>query len=435
MGARSSRLLEEAEKLLMLSGRFIAPIVIDRGNGCWIHDVDGNKYLDFCSSIAVALVGHCNPKVISAIKAQAEKLIHYTLAGFIHEPAIELAKKLLSISKIRDGKVFFTNSGTEAIEGAIKIVRGYFRGSRPWIISFIGSFHGRSLGSLSLTASKSIQRRWFSPLLPCVEHVPYPYCYRCPFKLNLDDCDLYCVSFIEEQIFGKLLDPSEVGCIVFEPIQGEGGCIVPPHGFWNRVEKLCRSYGILMVADEVQTGLGRTGKWFALEHWDVKPDLLCISKGLASGLPLGAIIGKSDVMSLPKGSHASTLGGNPVCCSSALATLNIIEEERLVENASKLGNYILKRLMELKDESKLVGDVRGKGLLIGVELVDEKGRPHQEALNAVIRESLRKGLIVMGAGLSTIRLTPPLNLTVEEADEGLSRLEGAIKAVEKGLGF
>ncbi|RLF05495.1 MAG: acetyl ornithine aminotransferase family protein [Thermoprotei archaeon] len=424
-------LLQKAEEVLMLSGRVIAPLVIERGSGCWIYDADGTKYLDFCSSIAVSLVGHCNPKVVDAIQRQAERLIHYTLAGFVHRPAIELAEKLRKIAHKDNGKIFFTNSGTEAIEGAIKIVRGFFGGSRPWIIGFIGGFHGRSMGSLSVTASKSVQRKGFSPLLPCVEHVPYPYCYRCPFKLDLGSCDLHCASFIEEQIFGKLLDPSEVGCVVFEPIQGEGGCIIPPAGFWNKIERMCRSYGILMVADEVQTGLGRTGKWFAVEHWGINPDIICISKGLASGLPLGAIIGDRDVMSLPRGSHASTLGGNPVCCASALATLSVIEEENLVENAGKVGDYILRRLGELKDHYSIIGDIRGKGLLIGIELVDREGNPSEKALITAIKECLKRGLLIIGSGISTIRLTPPLNITIEEAEIGLSKLEEVFKTIEK----
>ncbi|MEM2057798.1 MAG: acetyl ornithine aminotransferase family protein [Thermoproteota archaeon] len=430
---RGSTLLRKAKEALMLSGKIVTPIVIDRGYGCWVYDVNGSKYLDFCSSIAVSLVGHCHPKVVESIKTQAEKLIHYTLAAFLHEPAIELAGKLLAISN-KSGKVFFTNSGTEAVEGAIKIVKGFFKGSRPWIIGFVGGFHGRSIGSLSVTASKSIQRRWFSPLLSCVEHVPYPYCYRCPFRLNSDSCSLHCISFIEDQVFGKLLDPSEVGCIVFEPIQGEGGCIVPPNNFWNEVEKLCRRHGILMVADEVQTGLGRTGKWLALEHWRVSPDITCLSKGLASGLPLGAIIGNNDVMSLPEGTHASTLGGNPVSCSSALATLSVIEEEGLLENSRKVGEYMLKRLGELKECYSMIGDVRGKGLLIGIELVDEKNKPLPEAQKITIKECLKNGLLITGAGASTLRLTPPLNISIEEGEVGLSILDGVLRVLNKKFG-
>ena len=428
---RGDLIASRAEKVLMMSGKQVTPLVVDRGSGCWVYDVDGRRYLDFCSSIAVALVGHCHPEVTEAIKRQCDKLLHYTLASFIHESAVSLAEKLLELTGKADGKVFFTNSGTEAIEGAIKVSRGFFKGSRPWILGFVGSFHGRSLGSLSITSSKSVQRKWFSPLLPCVEHTPYPYCYRCPFKLSLDACDLHCASYLEDYVFNRLVDPSEVCCLVFEPIQGEGGCIVPPPGFWERVERICRSHGILMVADEVQTGLGRTGMWFAYEHWRIKPHVVCLSKGLASGLPLGAIVGDGDVMSLPRGSHASTLGGNPVCCSSALATINVIEKNNLLENASRIGGYITKRLRELKEKVDIMGDVRGLGLLIGVELVDDKGRANHRALEIALREGVKRGLLLSGSGTSTIRITPPLSITLEEAEEGLSILEEVLMEVEK----
>ena len=404
------------------------PLVARRAYGVWVEDVDGNIYLDFNSGIGVTNTGHCHPKVVEAIKRQAEQFIHYSLTDFLYEQPVLLAEKLTRITPGSfQKKVFFVNSGAEAIEASIKVSRGHFRGTRPYLIAFAGSFHGRTMGALSLTSSKPIQRRHFAPLVPGVFHVPYPYCYRCPYRLRYPDCGIWCVDFIEEWLFKKYVPPEEVSAIVFEPIAGEGGYIVPPPEFFPRLRKLADKYGILLVDDEVQAGIGRTGRWFAIENWGVVPDIIAIAKGIASGMPLGAIVGRADIMDLPPGSHASTFGGNPVSCAAALATLEVIEEEGLLENAKRVGEYAKKRLSEMASSIEAIGDVRGIGLMIGVELVKRDGSPDPELLQATLVKAFKKGLLVIGAGLSTIRIAPPLIISREEMEVGLSILEEALR--------
>lgn len=403
-----------------------------KGYGVWIEDFDGNRYLDFNSGIGVTNVGHAHPKVVKAIKEQAELLLHYSLTDFLYEPPVRLAEKLVQITPgTFPKKVFYANSGAEAVEAAIKVARGHFRGSRPYIIAFTGAFHGRTMGALSLTASKPVQRRGFAPLVPGVVHVPYPYCFRCPFRQKYPDCNLWCVDFIEEWVLKKYVPPEEVAAIVFEPIAGEGGYIVPPPEFFPRLKKLADQYGILLVSDEVQAGMGRTGKWFAIEHWGVAPDMITIAKGIASGLPLGVLVGRRDIMDLPPGSHASTFGGNPVSCAAALATIGVIEEERLLENATRVGEHAMKRLREMQEEIPAIGDVRGKGLMIGVELVKPDGSPDPELLKKTLDFAFKSGLLVIGAGLSTVRIAPPLIITKEEMDVGLDILRDSLRRALK----
>ena len=435
-GPKAKKLLEEDSEYLMQSFVRWYPLVVDRAEDCILIDVDGNKYIDLNAGIAVISVGHRHPKVIEAITKQCEKLLHYSLTDFYYESAVALAKKIVEIvpGKFKK-KVFFCNSGAEAVEGSIKAARAYFKGSRPYIIAYIGSFHGRLFGAMALTSSKPVQRKWFSPLLPCVEHVPYPYCYRCPWKQEYPDCGYWCVDFIEEYYFKKYVPPDETACIIFEPIQGEGGYVVPPPNYWLKIKKLCEKYGILMISDEVQAGMGRTGKWFAIEHWNVAPDLITVAKGIAAGMPLGAIIGREEIMNLPKGSHASTFGGNPVSCAAANAVIEIIKEENLLENATKIGEYTIKRFKEMQEKMEIIGDVRGKGLMIGVELVRNKEtkEPAVKELSETLIRCFKRGIAVIGAGKSTIRIAPPLTITRELMDKAIDIIEEVLTEVEADM--
>ncbi len=434
-GPKAKKILERDEKVLMQSFVRWYPLVIKTGHGAVVEDVDGNKYIDLNSGIAVLNVGHLHPRIVEAIKRQAEKLLHYSLTDFYYEEAVNLAEKLISITPIKpSAKVFFGNSGAEAIEGAIKIARGFFKGSRPWIIAFYGAFHGRTMGANTLTASKSIQHKWFAPLLPAVIHAPYPYTYRCPFKTDdPKECGELCLGFIEDYIFSKYVDPNEVSAIFIEPIQGEGGYVVPPDNFLPKLRTLCDKYGILLIADEVQSGFGRSGKWWAIEHWNVIPDIITSAKAIASGLPLSAIIGRSDVMTLPRGAHATTFGGNPVACAAALAVIDVIENEKLLENATRVGEFIMKRFKEMMGNIELIGDVRGKGLMIGIELVKDRKtkEPARKELAIVLNKAFKRGVIVIGAGLSVIRIAPPLNIPLELASKAVDILEEILKEVEK----
>ncbi|MCE4606802.1 MAG: aminotransferase class III-fold pyridoxal phosphate-dependent enzyme, partial [Desulfurococcales archaeon] len=317
---------------------------------------------------------------------------------------------------------------------SIKVARGYFKGSRQYIIGFLGAFHGRTMGAASITASKPVQRKWFSPLVPGVIHVPYPYSYRCPFKSETpEECGDSVLEYIEDWILSKIVDPSEVAAFIVEPIQGEGGYIVPPDNFLPGLRKLADEHGILLITDEVQSGVGRTGKWYAVEHWNVEPDIITSAKGIASGLPLGVIAGKAKVMSLPPGSHASTFGGNPVSLAAAEAVIDVIKEENLLENAARQGEYIMKRFRELMDSIELIGEVRGKGLMIGVELVKNRDtkEPAKKEMSWIINNAFKRGLLVISAGVSTLRIAPPLIITREEADKGIEILEGLLREASR----
>lgn len=435
-GPRASQILEKDEKYIMQSFKRWYPLVVKRAEGFLVEDVDGNVYLDFNSGLVVVNVGHRHPKVLEAIRDQLDSFLHYSLTDFAYGISADLAERLV---KITPGgfpkKVFYGNSGAEAIEAGLKVSRGHFGGKRPYVLAFAGSFHGRTLGALSLTASKPVQRRGFAPLIPGVVHVPYPYCYRCPFKQEYPDCALWCVDYIREWVLEKYVPGDEVAAIFFEPIAGEGGYIVPPPEFFPRLRKLADEYGILLVDDEVQAGVGRTGKWFAIEHWGVTPDLVAMAKGIAAGLPLGVLVGRSDVMDLPPGSHASTFGGNPVSCAAALAVIDVIEKERLLENAARMGEIATRRLKELQEDLDVVGDVRGLGLMIGVELVRDREtkEPAPRLLHEVLLEAFKRGLLLVGAGKSVLRIAPPLTITEEALDKGLSILEDVLRAKAAAL--
>jgi len=433
-GPQAAEFLKKDEKFISPSYRRYYPLVVESAKDCIVKDVDGNEYVDLNSGVACMNVGHNHPRVVSAIRAQCDRFLHYSNTDFYYREVINLAEKLAQIAPGDfEKKVYFGNSGTEAVEAAIKLARWHTR--KQLFIGFIGAFQGRTMGALSFTASKPVQRRYFSPLVPGVTHVPYAYCYRCAFKLTYPECHYWCVDYIDEFVLQKYMPPEDVAAMVFEPIQGEGGYVVPPPEYFQRLKKLADKYGLLLIDDEVQSGIGRTGKWFAIEHWNVEPDIICASKALASGLPIGATIAKAKVMDWTGGSHASTFGGNPVSCAAADAVLEIIKEEELLENANKQGTHALKRLEELKERSELVGDIRGKGLMIGVELVEDKEsrKPAVQKAAEVILRSWKRGVAVITCGASTLRIAPPLTIQRELLDEALDIVEDAIVEVEKEI--
>lgn len=431
-GPKARELVKKDERLLSPSyGRFY-PLVVDSARGCIVKDVDGNEFIDFNSGLVCMNVGHNHPKVISAIKNQCDRFLHYSNTDFYYREVIDLAEKLSTITPGGpDKKVYFGNSGAEATEAAIKMAKWHTR--RQLFIGFISAFHGRTIGALSVTASKPTQKSHFFPLMPGVTHVPYGYCYRCPFKLTFPECDYWCVSFIDEYVLQKYVPPEDAAAIMFEPIQGEGGYVVPPPEYFQRIKKIADKYDMLLIDDEVQAGMGRTGKWFAIEHWSVEPDIICSAKGLASGMPLGAAIAKSKVMDWVPGSHASTFGGNPVSCVASSAVIDVIKGESLLDNAAKQGSYIIKRLGEVMGKSEIVGDVRGKGLMIGIEIVKDKEskKPAPEKAAEIMNRSWKRGVNVITCGASTIRIAPPLVITRDLIDAAMDIIEDSIKEVEK----
>ena len=431
-GPKARKLVRRDEASISPSYVRYYPLVIELGRDCVVKDVDGNEYIDFNSGLACLNVGHNHPKVVNAIKNQCDKFLHYSNTDFYYREVVNLAEKMFAITPGRfEKKAYFGNSGAEALEAAAKLSKWHTR--RHQFIAFIGGFHGRTLGTLSLTGSKPVQRRHFFPMLPGITHVPYPYCYRCPFKLSHPDCDYWCVNFIDEQVLRKYVPPEEVAGIVFEPIQGEGGYVVPPPKYFQRLKRLADKYGLLLIDDEVQSGIGRTGRWFAIEHWKIKPDVVCAAKALASGLPLGATVSRARLMDWEGGSHASTFGGTPLACVAALAVIDVIKEERLLENAEKKGNHIMKWLQNLKEEREIVGDVRGKGLMIGIEIVEDKEtkKPGADKANEVMLRCWRRGIALITCGVSTLRIVPPLTITRELIDAGLEIIEDVIKEVER----
>lgn len=427
-GPEARKVLEKDQRFISQSYTRVYPLVAKKAKGVWVEDVDSNRFLDFTSGIAVCNTGHCHPRVVEAIQRQAEQLIHMSGSDFYYDLQSTLASRLAEVTPgSKEKRVFFGNSGAEAIEAALKLAR--YHTKRPRVLAFLGAFHGRTMGALSLTASKAIHEKGFSPLLPGVTHVPYAYCYRCPYHhQRYPGCSLACVEWIREDLFKRSIPPEEVAAIFVEPIQGEGGYIVPPPEFHQKLFELAQEFGILFVADEVQSGMGRTGKMMAIEHWGVVPDIIAVAKGIASGMPLGATISHSEVMDWVPGSHASTFGGNPISCRAALTTIDLLQEG-LIENASRLGGYVFSRLIEFKKRFHLIGDVRGKGLMIGIELVKdpETKKKAIEERSKIIRACFEKGLLILGAGENVIRLSPPLIITQEDADTALTILEEVFK--------
>jgi len=422
-GPRARQIIERDKKVISPSYTRSYPLVASRGEGAIVEDVDGNRFLDFNAGIAVVATGHCHPKVVEAIQRQAAQLVHMSGTDFYYENMVALAEKLAAVAPGGgERRVSFGNSGTEAIEAALKLAR--YSTGREKFIAFLGAFHGRTMGSLSLTASKPVQRRGFSPLVPGVHHIPYAYCYRCAYGKSPDSCAVECAKVIEDQLVKTIVPADEVAAIVLEPVQGEGGYIVPPQKFFDELARIAKRFGMLLVFDEVQSGMGRTGKMWAAEHFGASPDILAVAKGIASGLPLGATVARVDLMTWPPGAHASTFGGNPVACAAALATIELLEKE-LVANAAQMGAYIMDRLREWPARFPVVGEVRGLGLMIGIELVrDRQTRERAPALrNRVLELAFERGLLVLGAGENSIRLCPPLVITRDQAAFAVDVLE------------
>lgn len=414
-GPRSQMLIELDQTFTSPSYTRDYPLTVARARGAVIEDLDGNLFLDFTAGIAVCSTGHCHPLVVKAIQDQAAQLIHMSGTDFYYEPQARLAQRLAQLAPGgQPHRVFFANSGTESVEAALKLAR--YHTGRSHIIGFLGGFHGRTMGALSVTASKPVQRQGFGPLLPQVSHVPFGNCYRCPCRLQYDSCNIACVKDIEAKLFSHTVPPQEVAAFLVEPIQGEGGYIVPPPEYHIRLKELAERHGILYIADEIQSGMGRTGKMFAIEHWGVEPDIVCVAKGLASGMPLGAMIARSDVMTWPPGSHASTFGGNPIACAAALATIDLLEHG-LMDNAQHVGEFLINQLRARQSSFDSMGEIRGRGLMIGVEFVHSGVgcEPDADLRNRVIQACFRRGLLLLGCGSSTIRFCPPLVITVEQA--------------------
>src|SRR5690348_6957621 len=414
-GPKAAAIIERDRAVISPSYTRQYPLVIERGEAAIVEDVDGNQFLDFAAGIAVVATGHSHPRVVSAIQKQAAKFLHMSGTDFYYESMVSLAEKLARLTPGNMARrVYFGNSGTEAIEAAIKLAR--FHTGRDKFVAFLGSFHGRTMGALSLTASKVTQRRGFHPPLP-VHHIPYANCYRCPYGKQPETCSVECVAVLEDQLFKTVLPPEEVAGIVVEPIQGEGGYIVPPAKFHQELRRIADHYGILLIHDEVQSGMGRTGKMFASEHFGVVPDIVTIAKGIASGMPLGATVARADVMNWPPGAHASTFGGNPVSIAAALATIELLEES-LTSNAAQLGEYMMNRMREWPRRFKYVGDVRGLGLMIGIEIVyDQRTKERAPALRDKLEMmAFEHGLLTLGCGPNSLRLCPPLVITREQAD-------------------
>ena len=433
-GPNAKRVLAGDEKYISPSYTRSYPLVAKSGRGIVVTDVDGNEFFDFSAGIAVTSTGHCHPEVVAAIQKQAGELIHMSGTDFYYGSMVELGERLSKIAPMAGPhRVYYGNSGAEAIEAALKMAR--YHTKRQNVIAFFGAFHGRTMGALSLTASKPQQKRRFAPLVPGVTHVRYPDVYRgCSGGAeDAEHFSLGCARFIEEKLFKTTLPPEEVAAIFVEPIQGEGGYVVAPTVFMQELRRICDRHSILLVADEVQSGMGRTGKWWAIEHTGVQPDIVCSAKGIASGMPLGVTLAKAEIMDWVPGSHASTFGGNPVAIAAALATLDVIEHEGLLKNSAEVGNHMLRRMADWPKKYRIVGDVRGRGLMLGVEIVKDqqtKEYGHDER-DRIVELAFEKGILFLGCGPSTIRIAPPLIVTKDEADVAIDLLEEAIEQVAK----
>ncbi len=428
-GPRARAVLERDAKVVSPSYTRCYPLVAHKGEGAVVEDVDGNRFLDFTAGIAVVATGHCHPQVVEAIQQQAARLIHMSGTDFYYEELAALAEKL---NEIAPGdvprRVSFGNSGAEAVEGAIKLAR--YATGRDKIIAFFGSFHGRTMGALSLTSRKAVQRAKFGPLVPGVIHAPYANCYRCPYGQTPDSCAVECVKHIEDTLLKTIAPAEETAAIVVEPVQGEGGYVVPPQKFFDELARVARANGILLVFDEVQSGMGRTGKMWAAEHFDMVPDIFTVAKGIASGMPLGATVARADLMTWPPGAHASTFGGNPVSCAAALVTIELLQQE-LVHNAARMGAHLMDRMRQWPSRFPIVGDVRGLGLMLGVEIVHDRAtkEPAPSWRDRIVTLCFERGLLMLGAGDNSLRLCPPLVISRDQCDFALDTLEACMTQV------
>jgi 4-aminobutyrate aminotransferase len=427
-GPKAKAIVEADDRLISPSYTRSYPLVAKRGRGCRVEDADGNEFLDFAAGIAVVSTGHCHPEVVAAIQKQAGELIHMSGTDFYYESLVTLSERLSAIAPMPGPhRFYYGNSGAEAVECALKVAR--YHTGRQNVIAFLGAFHGRTMGALSLTASKPQQKRRFAPLVPGVTHVRYPNTYRgCSGgPQEAEEFALGCARYIEEKLFHSILPPEEVAAIFVEPIQGEGGYVVAPTNFMQELRRICDKYGILLVADEVQSGAARTGKWWAIEHTGVHPDIVCMAKGIASGMPLGVCMTRAEIMDWKPGSHASTFGGNPVCIAAALATLDVLEREGMA-NAAKQGEAMMQQVRGWMKKHKIIGDVRGRGLMIGVEIVkDQESREAAPALrDKIVDLAFERGLLILGCGENSIRLAPPLVVNEHEVAAALEILEECI---------
>jgi 4-aminobutyrate aminotransferase/(S)-3-amino-2-methylpropionate transaminase len=404
------------------------PVVLAEGKGATIRDVDGNQYIDFTSGVLVSNTGHSHPKVVRAVQRQAERLLN--CFDIAHDLRYKLLEVLASITPGNLKKFLLVNTGAEAVESAVKLARFYKR--KHEIISFHGAFHGRTHLALSLSGLTSYHKQGFGPSAVGILHAPYAYCYRCSFKLEYPSCGLCCVDYLEHVVAYESV--GDVAAVVVEPIQGTSGAITPPDEYFPKLKKFCEEHDMLLIIDEVQTGFGRTGKMFAIEHWGVIPDIICVAKGIASGVPMGAMIAPPEIMdSWGPGKHTSTFGGNPLACAAALASIEVLLEEELHEKAKKMGNYMMKRLNNMSSQIPIIGEVRGKGLSIGVELVTDRAtkNPAKKEAEEVVSKCFKRGLLMYTAGFwsNTLRIVPPLTITSELADKALAILEKSLKEV------
>jgi len=430
-GPSAKKLVARDERVISPSYTRAEPIVATEGWGCYVRDVDGNVLLDLSSGMFVLNYGYSHPRLIRAVERQLRKLTHFAGTDFYYEAQVELAERLVAITPGKfEKRVYFGNSGAESVEAAFKCARWHTR--RPRMISFTGSFHGRTFGAMSLSSSSTLRRQYFAPLVPGVSFVPFPDPYRGPFG-NSSDCSAKCIEYIRKSL-KRNIPAEKVAAVITEPIQGTAGYIIPPPDFYPMLKELCEERDWLFIADEIQTGLGRTGKMFAMEHWGVVPDIVCVAKALAGGIaPIGATIADAEVMDWEPGAHASTFGGNIIACVAAIEGLKILEEQKLVQRAAELGDLALRRLQELEERSKLVGDVRGKGLLLAVDLVKDKRTKEfaVEEREMLVKEALNRGLIVFRGGQSVIRIAPPLVINRQELERGLDIFEEALREVER----
>ena len=427
-GPRARAILDRDRAVVSGSYPRSAPFVMARGEGAVVEDVDGNAYIDCCAGIAVAATGHSHPVVVEAVTGQAKRFLHIS-PDYYHEPQVALGEAIAEVAPVGGrARTFFSNSGTEAVEAAIKLARHHTK--RFNVIAFLGSFHGRTLGSLAMTASRTVQRRGFGPMAPGVFHAPYANPYRCPLAGGAERCAEECLAYVERQIFAHLVSPDEVAAIIFEPIQGEGGYVVPPPGFIQGLSRIAKQHGIMLIADEVQSGVGRTGRMFAVEHDGVQPDILVVAKGIASGLPMGLTIAREEVMDWPVGAHSNTFGGNPIACAAALATLKLVRGG-LMRNAAEVGDLLQGKLRALAARHPLIGDVRGKGLMIGVELVRDRQTKERATTerDALVMAAFRRGLLVLAAGPNTIRFSPPLVLTAGQAESAVGLFDESLSEI------
>jgi 4-aminobutyrate aminotransferase len=425
-GPKAREIIDKDERFLATVTK-ASPLAVERAKGELVWDVDGNLFLDFASGVSVINIGHCHPKVVRAVQDQAGKVIHFAGTDFYYDVQSRLVERLARVAPGRgERKVFLSNSGTESVEAAMKVSR--WSSGRKQFIAFIGAFHGRTQGALSLTCSKRVQRARYFPLVPGVTHIPYAYCYRCPYHLEYPSCGIWCAKILEEVYLDALLPPEEVAAMFFEPVQGEGGYIVPPREFLPEMAKICRAHGILTVDDEVQAGMGRTGKMWAVEHFGVDPDIVCMAKSLGSGMPIAATVFRKELDWKRSGAHSSTYGGNCLACTGALATLDVIEEEGVVQQAARKGEVMRERSEEIKTRFENVGDVRGLGMMRALEFVeDRRGKePAVKLRNDIVSRAFHKGLVLLGCGRSGIRLIPPLTIEERNLERGMDILEESI---------